>query len=334
MKAMVMSQPGSPEVLELQDLPVPQLQSPADMLVRVYAAGVNPVDTKIRQRGAYCYPERPAVLGLDGAGVVAAVGNQVRRFSPGDAVYFCHGGLGGSVGTYAEYIVIPADLAAPKPQRLDFATAAAAPLGLITAWESLYDRGRLSGGQTVLIHAGAGGVGHIALQLAKLRDAKVCTTISTEAKANFVTQLGADHCIYYPRIDFVSGVMSWTGNRGVDLAFDTVGEPILSQTFAAVRPYGSLVTLHSASTDTAWKVARDRNLSVNFELTLTPMLEPMVGARHHQVRILKQCARWIDAGKLQVQLSHSFSLEEAAAAHALLESGGMVGKAVLKMPLG
>lgn len=322
---------GSSDVLEEHELPKPNLQTPQDMLVRLKAAGVNPIDTKIRQRGPYCPGDRPIILGLDGAGVVESVGSGVRRFSPGDEVYFCHGGLGREPGAYAEYTVVPEGLAALKPRRLDFPTAAAAPLALITAWEALYDRAQLSSGQKVLIHGGAGGVGHIALQLAQLRGANVCTTVSSEEQANFVAHLGADHCIYYPRIDFGMGVMNWTGDRGVDLVLDTVGEPVLSQSFKAVRPYGQVVTLHSPTTETDWKTARDRNLRVGFELTLSPMLEPWSEALAYQTQILAQCAAWIDTGKLQVKLGRSFPITAAAAAHDYLEQGGMMGKVALTM---
>lgn len=331
MQAVVMTTAGGPEVLHIQDMPMPELRSPTDMRVRLWAASVNPVDTKIRQRGPYITDGSSIVLGLDGAGVVDAVGPAVRLFSPGDAVYFCQGGLGGHPGTYAEYAVIDERLAAPKPANLSFEEAAAAPLALITAWESLYDRGRLEAGQRVLIHGGAGGVGHMAIQLAKLRGALVCTTISHETKANLATQLGADHCIYYRRIDFIEGVHHWTSDRGVDLAFDTVGEPVLSQTFHAVKVYGDVVTLHSSNADTQWGVARTRNLRVSHELTLTPMLTPMPEARQHQAKILARCASWFETGQLKIHLGTVLPLDQVVHAHQLVEAGETLGKLVLTL---
>lgn len=329
MKAVFMTAAGQPDVLKLQTTPAPQIKQATDLLVRLKAAGVNPIDTKIRRRGSF-YPDRmPAILGCDGAGVVEAIGSGVQRFRAGDAVYFCNGGLGGHPGNYAEFAVVDERFAAPKPKSLSFVTAAAAPLVLITAWEALYDRTRLESGQRVLIHAGAGGVGHVAIQLAKLKGAQVCTTVSSEDKADFVGRLGADHCIYYSRIDYVEAALAWTNGRGVDVAFDTVGGSVFSQTFAAVSVYGDIVTLLAPAADTNWKTARDRNLRVSYELMLTPMLQGLTAAQQHQAEILEQCAHWIDAGKLKIHLSQTFPLENAAGAHRFLESGSTIGKIAL-----
>ncbi|MCA1991991.1 MAG: alcohol dehydrogenase catalytic domain-containing protein, partial [Coleofasciculus sp. S288] len=196
MKAVLMTAAGEPEVLQLQDVPQPKLQNDTQILVRLHAAGVNPIDTKLRQRGTFYPDQMPAILGCDGAGVVEAAGSNVQRFRVGDEVYFCAGGLGKSgTGNYAQYTVVDERLVALKPTSLSFSEAAAAPLVLITAWESLYDRGRLEAGRKVLIHAGAGGVGHVAIQLAKLRGTEVCTTVGSQEKARLVRQLGADHPI-------------------------------------------------------------------------------------------------------------------------------------------
>lgn len=329
MKAIVLPAPGDPDVLQCQDWPLPDLTQATDMRVRLKAAGVNPVDAKIRQRGPYLHPEQPAVLGLDGAGIVDAVGSAVRRFSVGDAVYFCDGGLGGDRGTYAEYAIVNEQNAVPKPAKLSFAEAAAAPLVLIAAWEALYDRARLSAGQRVLIHGGAGGVGHMAIQLSKLRGARVAATVSTEAKANFVTHLGADHCIYYPYMDFVTGTLAWTQGQGAAIALDTIGEPVLSRSFNAVQFGGDVITLLSPTAQTDWKTARARNLRVGFELMLTPRLQNLPQLLHHQTKILEAGARRFDAGQLHVHVDKTFPLAAAAAAHRWLESRQGVGKVVL-----
>ena len=202
---------------------------------------------------------------------------------------------------------------------------------LITAWEALYDRARLVPDQKVLIHGGTGGVGHIAIQMAKLKDAWVCTTISSEAKAHQAGMLCADHCIYYNRINFVDGVNPWTQGMGVDIAFDTVGEPTLSQTFQAVRQCGDVVTLHAATEETDWGTARQRNLRVSFELTLTPRLLHQIDGLLYQTRILKQCAKWLDAGKIKVLLDRTFPLEAVGAAHEYLATHP-IGKVVLSLP--
>ncbi|WP_088893534.1 zinc-dependent alcohol dehydrogenase family protein [Leptolyngbya ohadii] len=329
MKAVLMIAPGSPDVLQLHDVPLPQIQQERQILVRLKAAGVNPIDTKLRQRGTF-YPEQmPAILGCDGAGVVEAIGSGVQQFRVGDAVYFCHGGLGGHPGNYAEYAIVDERFAAPKPGSIDFAAAAAAPLVLITAWEALYDRGRLEAGRKVLIHAGAGGVGHVAIQLAKLAGATVCTTVSTPEKANFVRQLGADHVILYRETDPIQAVLDWTNGEGVDLTFDTIGGKVLSQSFAQTAVYGDVVTILAPDPQTDWKTARDRNLRVSYELMLTPMLKGMMQAQIDQAKILRQCTRLIDQKELVIHISQTFPLAEAAAAHRSIETGSTMGKLVL-----
>lgn len=331
MKACLFTTPGSAPVLTMAELPQPQLQRSTEMLVKLKAAGVNPIDTKIRSRGSLVAHADRTVLGCDGAGVVAAVGADVRQFSPGDEVFFCSGGLGGDRGNYAEYAIVAAQDAVHKPAGLSFVAAAAAPLVLITAWEALYDRARLETHQRVLIHAGAGGVGHVAIQLAKLRGAQVATTISSEAKARFATRLGADHCIYYNRMDFVDAVMAWTDSKRVDVAFDTVGQSVFSHTFRAVKYGGDVVSLLAPAADTQWKTARDRNLRISLELMLTPQLQPLSEARRHQAKILANCAQWLDTGQLQIHIDQTFPLSQAAAAHEWIEQGGGMGKVVLVM---
>lgn len=331
MKAVLMRAAGSSDVLQLQEIEKPQIQHDRQMLVRLVAAGVNPIDTKIRKRGLF-YPEAlPAVLGLDGAGIVEAVGSAVQSFQVGDAVYFCNGGLGGDPGTYAEYAAIDERFAAPKPASLSFVEAAAVPLVLITAWEALYDRGRLEAGRRVLIHAGAGGVGHVAIQLAKLSDTTVCTTVSTPEKADYVRQLGVDHVILYPQTDWVQAVLDWTEGEGVDLCFDTVGGSVLSGSFAATSIYGDVVTLLAPDAETDWKTARDRNLRVSYELMLTPILQGLTKAQQDQAKILQQSARLFDQGQLKIRVQQTFPLAAAAAAHQLLEAGSLNGKLVLEI---
>ncbi|MBD2196118.1 MULTISPECIES: zinc-dependent alcohol dehydrogenase family protein [Calothrix] len=330
MKAVLMTAAGSPDVLQIQQVTNPAVPvGDTELLIRLVAAGINPIDTKLRQRGTF-YPEQmPAILGCDGAGVVEAVGAGVQRFRPGDAVYFCYGGLGGHQGNYAEYTIVDELFVAHKPASVSFAEAAAAPLVLITAWEALYERGRLEPKENVLIHAGAGGVGHVAIQLAKLKGANVATTVSSQEKANFVKQLGADEVIFYQQTDFVQAALDWTGGEGVDLAFDTIGGETFHKTFPAVRVYGDIVTILEPDANTVWKAARMRNLRIGLELMLTPMLQGMVEGLQHHAEILQQCATWIDEGKLKIHVSHKFPLAEAAKAHQLLESGSITGKIVL-----
>lgn len=330
MKAVLMTAAGNPEVLQLQEVPKPTPGN-TELLVRLVAAGINPLDTKLRSRSTFYSEQMPAILGCDGAGIVEAIGADVQRFRSGDEVYFCYGGLGAHQGNYAEYTTVDERFVARKPASVSFAEAAAAPLVLITAWEALYERGRLEPGEKVLIHAGAGGVGHVAIQLAKLKGANVATTIGSEDKANFVKQLGADETIFYKQTDFVQAVLNWTNGEGVDLAFDTVGGETFHQTFPAVRVYGDIVTILEPKANTIWKTARERNLRIGLELMLTPMLLGLTESLQHHGEILQQCATWIDEGKLKIHVSHKFPLAEAAKAHQLLETGSITGKIVLLM---
>lgn len=333
MKAVLMTEAGKPEVLQLQEIKEPTITTATEVLIRLKAAGINPVDTKIRSRGLFYPDEMPAVLGCDGAGIVEDVGKEVTRFQRGDEVYFCAGGLGkAGTGNYAQYTLVEEHLLAPKPQSLSFTQAAAAPLVLITAWEALYDRGRLAPGQKVLIHAGTGGVGHLALQLAKLRGSQVCTTVSSQDKARLARQYGADEAILYTQTSFAQATLDWTEGEGVDLAFDTVGGETFFQTCEAVKVYGTLVTLLEPDFSLGnLKTARKRNLSISLELMLTPALAGIRAAQEHQGEILRQCSQWIDQGKLTIHLAQTFPLEEANKAHEMIEKGSMMGKIALKI---
>jgi NADPH2:quinone reductase len=252
----------------------------------------------------------------------------VQDFRPGDEVYFCSGGLGrAGTGNYAEYALIEADYLAHKPKSLSFAEAAAVPLVLITAWEALYDRARLQSGQSVLIHGGAGGVGHVAIQLAKLKGAKVYTTVGNSDKERLVRQLGADYPILYKQTDFVAAILEETAGKGVDIAFDTVGGATFGQTCRAVRVYGDMVTILEPTG--SWKEARDRNLRISLELMLTPALMGLPEAQKYQTEILRQGARLIDEKKLTIHLSQTFPLAAAISAHQLLETGSVTGKIAL-----
>ncbi|MGB5734290.1 MAG: zinc-dependent alcohol dehydrogenase family protein [Thiohalocapsa sp.] len=328
MKAILMREPGGPEVLTETDLPMPGIEHPTDVLVRLAAAGVNPVDTKIRSRGTLLPETLTAVLGCDGAGVVEAVGDGVRRFKPGDAVWFCHGGLGGPNGNYAEYIVVDEAVAQPKPQSLDFVHAAAGPLVLITAWEALHDRARIHEGQTVLIHAGAGGVGHVAIQLARLAGARVAATVSSPEMADYVHSLGAECAINYRDEDLVDAIADWTEGRGVDVAFDTVGGDVFRRTIPAMAVYGDLVTILDPS-PADLKEARNLNLRISLELMLTPQLRKMKDAMAYQGSILRRCGDLFDQSKLEIYVGKTFPLASAAEAHRSLEAGGTKGKLVL-----
>jgi NADPH:quinone reductase len=200
---------------------------------------------------------------------------------------------------------------------------------VLTAWEALNDRARLTAGQTVLIHGGAGGVGHVAIQMAQYLGARVCTTVSNPEKAEFARSLGAEHCIDYRKEDLVEAVMAWTEGRGVDVAFDTIGPEVFRRTIPAMAYYGDLVTILDPGPDLDLKEARVRNLRISLELMLTPMLRDLPRARTHQGEILRRAGNMIDAGALKIHCSKTFPLAQAQAAHELIETGHVTGKLAL-----
>lgn len=329
MRAVLMTAAGAPDVLHAVEIDEPIIQFPSEIKVCLHAAGVNPVDTKLRRNGLFFPDALPAVLGCDGAGEVVEVGAGVSRFRKGDKVWFCDGGLGGAQGNYAEFKVVDESIARHIPESLTSEQSAAGPLVLITAWGALFDRGNLQRGQSVLIHAGAGGVGHVAIQLAKEAGARVCATVGSPEKAEFVRALGADEAIVYPETDFVEAVNAWTKGSGVDLALDTVGGETFRRSIQCTAHFGNLITLLDPGTEVDWKEARIRNLRIGFELMLTPMLRNLPEARAHHGEILDRCAALIDDHHLKIHISQTLPLEQAAEAHRQIEAGHAQGKIVL-----
>jgi NADPH2:quinone reductase len=214
---------------------------------------------------------------------------------------------------------------------LSFTEAAAVPLVAITAWESLHDRVDLKSWHKLLVHAGAGGVGHVALQLARLAGAEVCTTVGSADKAEVARSFGAHLAINYKEKNFVEAVREWTGGKGVDIAFDTVGGKTLAETFPAVRPYGDVVTLLQPGPEVDWGVPRIRNQRLAFEIMLMPVFTGLTEAMAHQGEILRRATELIEAGELRVHVDRSFPLDRAAEAHALLASANTRGKLVLTL---
>jgi len=332
MRAILMAAAGSPDTLQTQEIPLPLLPSSSHLRIKLAAAGINPLDTKLRAKPAYFPDKLPAILGCDGAGIVESTGAKVSRFKVGDQVYFYNGGIGEEPGCYAEYTTVHEDYVTAKPASLSMTESAALPLVLITVWEALFERAQLQAGQTLLIHGGAGGVGHIAIQLARHIGARVAVTISDELKAASSRNLGAEKIINYRQQDFVQETLAWTNNKGADVVFDTVGGDTFIRSLNAARYGGKLVSLLSTPlslVDT--QLARLRNLSLCYELMLTPQLMKLHDERIRQRKILEQGALLADSGKLKVIVSNSLPLSEAAHAHQLIEQGGISGKIVLTM---
>ena len=329
MHAVVMTAIGGPEVLEIRRVALQWPRSGSDVLVRLKAASLNPADIYFRAHGLYIKSEAPCILGHDGAGLVEEVGRDVTRFRPGDRVCFCNGGIGGDPGTYAEFAVVPEYQLVLVPTNVDWIQAAALPLVTITAWEALYERAGIVQGEYVLIHAGAGGTGHVAVQLAALKGAHVGATISCETKAAFVRKLGVDRPILYRQEDFVDAALAWSG--GLAVALDNVGADTLQRTYRAMAPYGRVVTLMGTPGDDAAGSAYNKNLTLHNVMMLTPMWLGLTDRLRRQAEFVEGAMALLGSGELQLHIDSTFSLAEAAAAHRRLEAGGMMGKVVLRM---
>lgn len=327
-KAVVVKAFGGPEGLAFEDISLAWPAGPEDVLVELRAASLNPADVFFRQLGGYL-DQGPFVLGHDGMGVVRSVGPAVTGFAVGDRVCFCNGGIGGTPGTYAEAAVVPCWQLAKLPDAVDDLTAAALPLVAITGWEALYDRAALRAGEHVLIHAGAGGTGHVAIQLAAARGAHVATTISTVEKASLVRDLGAELAIEYRKTDFTPAARDWSG--GLDVALDNVGEEVMRATYVAMAPYGRIVTLMGVAPDDADMTAYNMNLSIHNEMMLTPMWLGLTEKLQAQAAIVRQAVAMVAEGKLRIRHAETFALEKVADAHRYLESGQAIGKVTLQI---
>lgn len=329
MRAVVATAKGAPDVLQLRTVPLAWPRGASDVLVRLKAAALNPADVWFRSQGPYITTDTPLILGHDGAGVVEAVGAGVTAVKPGDRVAFCNGGIGGEPGTYADFAVTPADQLALIPDAVGWREAAALPLVAITAWEAINERARVMPGDNVLIHAGAGGTGHVAIQLAHISGARVAATVSSDAKADFVRMLGADRPIRYRAEDFVAAALDWTGGRGLDVALDNLGPEAFQRTLKAMAPYGRIVTLMGAPADDSETTAYVRNLTVHNLMMLTPLWLGLHRDLVRQAGIVRHCLGLLATGKLKVHIDAVFPLAEAAAAHRRLEAGSVTGKIML-----
>ncbi|KIE25838.1 quinone oxidoreductase [Streptomyces sp. MUSC 125] len=324
MRAVVLEEFGTPLVRREIDKPA---VAPDQVLVRVVSSGVNPLDTKIRAgKAAHAKRTLPAVLGLDLAGVVEEVGADVRGFATGDEVFGMTGGVGDVQGSLAEYAAVDARLLAHKPRSLTHREAAALPLVVITAWEGLVDRAQVRAGQKVLIHGGAGGIGHVAVQIARARGAEVFATASP-ARLESVRRLGATP-IDYTTTPADQYVAEHTGGEGFDVVFDTVGGAVLDASFTAVRTYtGHVVSALGWGTHSLAPLSF-RGATYSGVFTLLPLLTGR--GREHHGEIMGAAAALADAGALKPLVDpRHFTLTDVAAAHAAVESGDTDGKIVI-----
>lgn len=328
MKAMIVNAYGESDVFEAADIHQPQLK-PGHILVKVAATSVNTVDTMIRQMGKDLplSPDLPAVLGMDFAGTVAAVADDVTTFKEGDEVYGCAGGLADLQGTLAEYMLADADLVAHKPTSLSMREAAALPLVGITAYEGLIRAG-INKGQKVLVHGGSGGVGHIALQLAKHFGADVYSTGGGDKQLALIEELGATAINY--RTESVNDyVTAHTNGDGFDIVYDSVGGANMVNSFEAAALNGQVVTTVSML-EIDLTPAHFKGLSLHVVFMLIPMLHNFKREQHG--KILTTLAKIADSGELKAVLDDQhYMLDDIGKAHDRLASGQAIGKVVVSI---
>ncbi len=316
---------GAKEPFRLAQVARPK-PAAGEVLVRIKASGVNPLDTKIRAGvAAHARHPFPAILGIDLAGTVEAVGPDVTAFRAGDGVYGMTGGVGGVQGSLAEYAAVDAALLARKPDSLGMREAAALPLVFITAWEGLVDRAHVQAGQTVLIHGGAGGVGHVAVQLARAKGAKVFATGSARS-LDHIKQLGATP-IDYDKASVEQYVAEHTGGKGFDIVYDNVGGATLDASFNAIKRFGHVVSALGWGTH-ALAPLSFRGGSYSGVFTLLPLLTGE--GRAHHGEIMREATRLAEAGQLRPRLDpRHFDLAGVADAHAAIEDRSAQGKIVV-----
>ncbi|HEX4372571.1 MAG TPA: NADP-dependent oxidoreductase [Puia sp.] len=308
MRAIVIHEFGGPEVLKLEDVPRPK-PAADEVLIKIYATGVNPVDWKIREgaRKEKFPTNFPLIPGWDVSGVIEEVGTGIINFKKGDEVYSRPDPT--KNGTYAEYVVVKADQVNPKPKTIDHVKAAAVPLAGLTAWQGLFDHGKLQRGEKVLIHGASGGVGTFAVQFAKWKGAYVITT-SSEKNIKFLQELGADEVIDYKKENFEDRL------HDVDLVFDTIGAQTQKRSLQVLKNGGRLITTVKPENE---KEAEEKNIHIEGYMAQSYPEE------------LEVIAELIDEGKVSPVIGKVFPLEQAAEAQQLSKEGHVRGKIVLKV---
>ncbi len=329
MKAQLINRFGDSSVFELTDIPKPIIK-PGHVLIKVQATSVNQIDCKIRSGAVPAIsPDFPAILHGDVAGVIEAVASDVTNFKVGDEVYGCAGGLKNCGGALAEFMLADAKLIARKPKSLSMLEAAALPLVSITAWQALFDKAKLVNANTILIHGGVGGVGHIAVQLAKYCGAKVYTTVLKNEDFSLAKSFGADEVINAKEEDIEKYLARLTQNQGFDIVFDTVGGSNLDKSFIAAGVNAQVVTTAARSTHDLTPL-HNKALSLHAVFMLLPLL--MNQGREAHGKILAEIAKIVDQGKLKPLVdTRQFTLETVGDTHALLESGKARGKVGIKI---
>jgi NADPH:quinone reductase len=318
MKAIRVHEPGGPDALTFEDVPLPS-PGPGQARVRLYAIGVNFIDVYHRT-GLYKVPP-PFTPGSEGAGVVSAVGPDVAA-RVGDRVAWA-----GALGSYAEEAIVPADKLVPIPDGLEWEDAAAAPLQGMTAHYLATDTHRLQASDTALVHAAAGGVGLLLVQVAKMKGARVIGTVSTPEKARLASEAGADEIIRYTEDDFLEGVQRLTGGRGVEVVYDSVGRSTFDRSLESLAVRGTLA-LYGQSSGVVPPVDPAR-LAVKGVFLTRPTLWHYTATREELLGRARDVFSWVASGLLKLRVHRTFPLADAAEAHRMLETRQSVGKLLL-----
>ena len=318
MKTMRVHEPGGPQALTFEDVPLPE-PGPGEARVRLHAIGVNFIDIYHRT-GLYKVPP-PFTPGSEGAGVVSAVGPDA-AVRAGDRVAWA-----GVLGSYAEEAIVPADKLVPVPDGMEWEDAAAAPLQGMTAHYLATDTHRLRAGEVALVHAAAGGVGLLLVQVAKMKGARVIGTVSTPEKARLASEAGADEIIRYTEDDFLEAVRTLTGGRGVDVVYDSVGRTTFDRSLDALALRGTLA-LYGQSSGVVPPVDPAR-LAVKGVFLTRPTLWHYTSTREELLGRARDVFSWVVSGLLKLRIHRTLPLADAAEAHQLLESRLSVGKLLL-----
>jgi NADPH2:quinone reductase len=321
MKAIVFEHTGGPEVLALSDVPKPDVR-PGMVLIKVHAIGVNFADTRFRQGTYVVKPKLPDTPGMEAAGVIEAVGDGVTDLRPGMRV------AAFTVKSYAEYCQAPAPMVIPLPDAVSFVDGAAFPIQVMTAYHMLHTAAATGPGRTVLVHSAAGGVGIVAVQLAKVAGARVFGTVSSDAKKQLVKDHGADAVINYTTEKFADEVLKLTDGRGADLILDAVGKPTFEEGLRCLAPFGHLILYGRAGGPTdPLNVATLSAKSQKVSGFMVPTVTRNFPEKTRESAAL--CFTLMREGRLKLHIGKTFPLAEAADAHRYLESRQSTGKLVL-----
>ena len=302
------------------------------VVVEVKASSLNPIDHKLLKSDLGINPGLPGILHMDVAGVITEVGEEVTAFKVGDDIYGCAGGLQGEAGliqgALADFMPVDSNLISLKPKSLSFAESAALPLVTITAWEGLFDRASIKKDDHILVHGGAGGVGHVAIQLARQHGARIATTVSSEDKAKVARELGAEDIVFYPKEKVKDYTQRLTKGKGFDVVFDTIGADNLDKSLEAAKVNGQVISIIGSNKHNLTPMHK-KGLSLHLVFMLLPMLTG--NGRAHHGFILNNVAKWIDEGAVKPLIHEErFSFDQANEAHALFATNKHVGKIILE----